>query len=110
MVTIKVVFVPALHGSLSNMASSTSFLSALQKNLVCGVLCRYAVRVGVHNGRTFVGPSYELTHLTTMDVPGWKVLQVRVFDDGNGLLLVSGRTQECAVQCEHCTVLPIEGS
>lgn len=37
---------------------------------------KYAVRVGVHNGRTFVGPSYELCHLTSMDVPGWKVLQI----------------------------------
>lgn len=37
----------------------------------------YAIRVSVHNGRTFVGPAYELTDLTHLDVPGWKVLQVR---------------------------------
>jgi nephrocystin-4 len=36
----------------------------------------YTVRVSVHNGRTFVGPAYELTDLTHLDVPGWKVLQV----------------------------------
>ncbi|KAG2438730.1 hypothetical protein HXX76_005275 [Chlamydomonas incerta] len=36
----------------------------------------YAIRVSVHNGRTFVGPAYELTDLTHLDVPGWKVLQV----------------------------------
>ncbi|GFH08645.1 uncharacterized protein HaLaN_03636, partial [Haematococcus lacustris] len=35
----------------------------------------YSIRVGVHNGRTFVGPSYELVNVTCMDVPGWKVLQ-----------------------------------
>lgn len=39
-------------------------------------ICRYSLRVGVHNGRTFVGPCYELVNTTTMDVPGWKVLQV----------------------------------
>lgn len=37
----------------------------------------YMIRVSVHNGRTFVGPAYELTELTHLDVPGWKVLQVR---------------------------------
>ncbi|GLC73822.1 hypothetical protein PLESTF_001424700 [Pleodorina starrii] len=36
----------------------------------------YTIRVSVHNGRTFVGPAYELTDLTHLDVPGWKVLQV----------------------------------
>ncbi|KXZ51260.1 hypothetical protein GPECTOR_13g747 [Gonium pectorale] len=36
----------------------------------------YSIRVSVHNGRTFVGPAYELTDLTHLDVPGWKVLQV----------------------------------
>ena len=36
----------------------------------------YMIRVSVHNGRSFVGPAYELTELTHLDVPGWKVLQV----------------------------------
>ncbi|GIL84279.1 hypothetical protein Vretimale_15928 [Volvox reticuliferus] len=36
----------------------------------------YTIRVSVHNGRTFVGPAYELIDLTHLDVPGWKVLQV----------------------------------
>ncbi|GFR44041.1 hypothetical protein Agub_g5201 [Astrephomene gubernaculifera] len=36
----------------------------------------YAIRVSVHNGRSFVGPAYELNGLTHLDVPGWKVLQV----------------------------------
>jgi len=36
----------------------------------------YTIRVSVHNGRTFVGPSYDLTNITHLDVPGWKVLQV----------------------------------
>jgi hypothetical protein len=39
-------------------------------------LC-YTIRVGVHNGRTFVGPAYDLVNVTHLDVPGWKVLQVR---------------------------------
>ena len=38
----------------------------------------YTVRVSVHNGRTFVGPAYDLTNITHLDVPGWKVLQVRM--------------------------------
>ena len=33
----------------------------------------YTIRVSVHNGRTFVGPAYELSNLTHLDVPGWKV-------------------------------------
>ena len=37
----------------------------------------YTIRVSVHNGRTFVGPAYDLTNITHLDVPGWKVLQVR---------------------------------
>jgi nephrocystin-4 len=36
----------------------------------------YTLRVSVHNSRTFVGPSYELTNISHLDVPGWKVLQV----------------------------------
>lgn len=35
----------------------------------------YTIRVTVHNGRTFVGPAYELHNLAHLDVPGWKVLQ-----------------------------------
>ena len=38
----------------------------------------YTIRVSVHNGRTFVGPAYDLTNITHLDVPGWKVLQVIV--------------------------------
>jgi hypothetical protein len=37
----------------------------------------YTIRVSVHNGRTFVGPAYDLTNITHLDVPGWKVLQVQ---------------------------------
>ena len=32
--------------------------------------------MSVHNGRTFVGPAYELANLVQLDVPGWKVIQV----------------------------------
>ena len=39
----------------------------------------YNIRVSVHNGRTFVGPSYDLTNITHLDVPGWKVLQVNAY-------------------------------
>lgn len=39
----------------------------------------YTMRVTVHNGRTFVGPAYELHNLVHLDVPGWKVLQVRAW-------------------------------
>lgn len=53
----------------------------------------YSIRVAVHNGRTFVGPSYELVNVTCMDVPGWKVLQVpapdAVFDYVMGDVLTS---------------------
>lgn len=37
---------------------------------------RYSIKVSVHNGRTFVGPSYNLQNISAMDVSGWKVLQV----------------------------------
>lgn len=37
----------------------------------------YTLRVSVHNGRTFVGPPYELVHLLHLNVPEWKLLQVR---------------------------------
>lgn len=33
--------------------------------------------MSLHNGRTFVGPSYNLQHISAMDVTGWRVLQVR---------------------------------
>lgn len=46
-------------------------------------LC-YTVRVAVHNGRTFVGPAYDLVNVTQLDVPGWKVLQVRWGGRGEG--------------------------
>ena len=42
---------------------------------------RYSIRVSLHNGRAFVGPSYNLQNIRATDVTGlegpWKVLQVR---------------------------------
>ncbi|GFH23921.1 uncharacterized protein HaLaN_21616, partial [Haematococcus lacustris] len=86
---------PLLLGPLCRLPTASPSLPAVfsQAQLGPSGPLHYSIRVGVHNGRTFVGPSYELVNVTCMDVPGWKVLQVpapdAVFDYVMGDVLTS---------------------